>query len=370
MGWLKKSEALANLPDLIFRKRVSFRCDGLPLLSENLSRHQRINLIRTGIDMAVGRDKAHALPPAVQIEPTNVCNLQCPLCPTGTGASGRAKGFMSYETFRRIMEEIGDTLLFAILYGWGEPFLNKALPRMIEDCTRRNICTLTSTNGNCLQSLDETLRVVDAGLSALIIAIDGSTQDIYNVYRKGGSVEKVKRCISLIEEAKARRGSKLPYTNLRVVVTRNNYEDLPNLERLAREMGVNMFSYKSLGCLTESGNFKNFEPEDERMRRFEYKGSLRNRRSPLHCPYPFRQPTVFWDGTVVGCEFDYDLQLPWGKVDRQSFVSIWNSSGAFQMRRGILEGSSRLPFCKACPYRDRVQKDSVLTCKELRGPDA
>ena len=52
--------------------------------------------------------------------------------------------------------------------------------------------------------------MVDAGLTGLVVAIDGSTQDIYGVYRKSGSVDKVKRCAELIEKAKALRGAAFP----------------------------------------------------------------------------------------------------------------------------------------------------------------
>jgi MoaA/NifB/PqqE/SkfB family radical SAM enzyme len=366
MGWMRKHEALSRFPDLLLRGRFSFTFDGIPIVAEGLSPCKRINLLKAGMDMMLGKDHAWALPPVIQIEPTNICNLRCPLCPTGSDSTTRSKGFMSYATFRRILDEIGESLVFAVLYGWGEPFLNQDLPRMIDDCTARNIRTLTSTNGHCLQTLDEALRIVDARLTVLIIAIDGSTQEIYDAYRKCGNVEKVKRCAALIEDAKAKRGSPFPYTNLRVVLTRRNQDDLPNLEKLARDIGVNMFSCKSLGALIENKSFRDFEPELARMRRFEYHDSIRKRRPPVKCPYPFRQPTVFWDGTLVGCEYDYDLLMPWGRLDHQSFDSAWNHIRAQTMRRSIREGPGRPKFCDACPYRDRVQDACVLACKELR----
>jgi MoaA/NifB/PqqE/SkfB family radical SAM enzyme len=281
----------------------------------------------------------------------------------------RPKGFMSFDMFQAILNELGDVIVSVILFAYGEPFLNKELPRMIEACTNRNILTLTSTNGNCLQTLEETLRVVDAGLSALIIALDGSTQEIYQTYRKSGDLEKVKRCISLIEEAKALRGSKLPYTNLRSVVTCDNEEDLPNIEKLAHDLGVNMFSYKSLGCLTHEKQFKDYEPEEESLRRFAYQGSSRHHGHSVQCPFPFRQPTIYWDGTVVGCGcaggYAADLEIPFGKIGEQSFQEIWNSLPALQLRRSIRVGRDRPPFCRLCPYQGRVKNGSILSFKEI-----
>ena len=364
MGWMRLPGALGRIPDLFIRNRLHFTFDGAPVSSAALSYRQRLNLIKAGIDMMLRRNRVFALPAVVQIEPTNVCNLQCPICPTGSNECGRPRGFMSLETFQRILDEIGDSLILAVLYGWGEPFLNKNLPRMIGECTARNIRTMTSTNGHCLQTLDEALQVVDAGLSLLVIALDGSTQEIYGTYRKGGNVEKVKRCAALIEEAKAKRGSPLPYTNLRVVVTRNNYQDLGNLEKIARDSRINMFSYKSLGCLVQTAEFINFEPEVENLCRFP--SSATERRSVVRCPYPFRQPTVFWDGTLVGCEFDLDLDFPYGKLD---YRNLWNSSTALHVRRAVRGDLPQPRFCRRCPYRGRTQDSCILSHVELRPPD-
>jgi radical SAM protein with 4Fe4S-binding SPASM domain len=366
MAWMKTLEALTKFPEMVLRGRFPFTFDGVPLIAEGLPFRKRMNLLKGGVDMLLRSERCLGLPPTIQIEPTNICNLKCPLCPTGTDTMKRTKGFMSLETFKRILDELGSTLVFVVLYGWGEPFLNKKMPNFIEECTSRNILTFSSTNGHCLQTLDDALRVVDAGLNSLVIAIDGSTQETYTNYRKCGDVEKVKRCAALIEKAKIRRGSKFPYTNLRIVVTRNNIADLPNVERLAHSLGVNMFSYKSVGSLCQTEGFKSYEPGEESMRRYEYKDDTRSARPPIQCPFPFRQPTVFWDGTVVGCEFDYNLQIPWGKIGEHDFGEIWNISQATRLRTSIRNGRDRPEFCSLCPYQDRVQDSCILSARELR----
>ncbi len=369
MSWMKNSEALNKLPELLIKGRFSFDFDGVPQIAKQLPFKKSMNLIRVGMDMILRANRVHGLPPIIQVEPTNICNLKCPLCPTGSNLLKRPKGFMPLATFQRILDELGDVLISVYLFCFGEPFMNKELPSMIQACTTRNIRTLTSTNGHFLQTLDDALRVVDAGLTTLIIAIDGSTQEIYQSYRKGGDVEKVKRCATLIEEAKARRESRFPYTAIRCVVTRENEDDISNLEKLACALGVNMFTYKSLGCLPHNDNYKDYEPSKRNMRRFKYVESSRRRGRLFQCFFPFRQPIVFWDGTVVGCEYDHDLEMAFGKIGEQSFEEIWNSPKALKLRRSIREGHGRPFFCGHCPYQDRVQNGSVLACKELRSAE-
>jgi MoaA/NifB/PqqE/SkfB family radical SAM enzyme len=209
------------------------------------------------------------------------------------------------------------------------------------------------------------MRVVESGLSAIIIALDGSTQEIYQAYRKGGEVNKVRRCAALIEEAKSKRGSRSPYTCLRAVVTCDNETDLAELEALSRDLGVDMFSYKTLGMQTYDKIYGEFEPKEPHMKRFEYSGSDRKPGDPIKCPFPFRQPTVFWDGTVVGCEYDYDLDMTWGKIGKDKFSDIINSPQARRLRRRIRNGT-RSSFChRVCPFQDRVQDECYLCCKAL-----
>jgi len=365
MAWTKASEALTKLPAILFHSRFTFSYDGIPIFAEDLSSRQKANLFKLGLSSLLRKDRILGLPAVIQIEPTNICNLKCPLCPSTEKTDSRTHGFMSYAVFQQILGEVGDILIAAYLYSWGEPFLNKDIFRMIEDCTSRNIRTLIPTNGQCLQTREQALAVVDSGLSAIIIAIDGSTQEIYQAYRKGGDVEKVKRCAALIEEAKAERKSPFPYTCLRTVVTRDNQDDLPNIEQLARDLGVNMFSTKTVGCKTWDESFRDFEPTREGLRRFEYEGRERRDRSPIECIFPFRQPTIKWDGTVIGCEFDYDLESPWGTIGKQKFAEIWNGPQARDLRRRIHRGKKGA-FCERhCPYQDRIQDGSAIQNLEL-----
>lgn len=359
-------QAIGKVPGLLFSGRVSYDFDGIPITTGYMSWRKRINLLKTGWGALVKSDRAYGLPPIIQVEPANVCNLRCPLCPTGSGTLERPQGIMELETFRRIIDETGETLIAVHLFCFGEPFLNRRLPEMVKLCSSREIHTLTSTNGHFLQTPEEAEATVDSGLGTLIIAVDGSTQEIYQSYRKQGDLDKVKRCIEMVEKAKTRLGSSSPYTVLRAVVTADNANDIPNLERLARDLNVNMFSTKTVGCMTHEDGFREFEPHEQEFRRFEYSGASRVGGEQIRCIFPFRQPIIFWDGTVVGCEYDDAMEMAFGRVGREDFHTIWNSMAAQNLRRSILSGSNKPGFCRKCPYQDRVIEGCGLWCKELR----
>ena len=46
--------------------------------------------------------RAPGLPRLLMIEPTNLCNLHCPLCPTGAGTLKRPAGRMLFELYRPV----------------------------------------------------------------------------------------------------------------------------------------------------------------------------------------------------------------------------------------------------------------------------
>ncbi|MBT4520492.1 MAG: radical SAM protein [Halieaceae bacterium] len=366
MAWMKPHEAILKLPEVLFRSRMSFAFDGIPIVAEDLTLKKKLNLIKLGISSMFFRNFSLGLPAVVQVEPTNRCNLQCPLCPAGEGSMQRGKGVMSLETYHQILDELGDVMLVVLLYSWGEPFLNRDLNSIIRASVAKNINSLVLTNGHFVQTIDEALELVDTGLNGLLIAMDGSTQETYTAYRKGGKLEKVMRCAELVEEAKAKRGSATPYTCLRTLVTKDTQEELPDIERLARDLGVNMFSYKTVGMQTYCDEFRDFEPTIDKLKRFEYSDSERKAQGPINCPFPFRQPTIQWDGTLVGCEYDYDVEKPFGKVGERPIRELWNGPQARTLRQHIL-GGEQDTFCqRLCPYQDRVQSSSYLGNIELR----
>jgi radical SAM protein with 4Fe4S-binding SPASM domain len=355
---MTNSQMLRNCLNLVAGKGFRFSFDRIPLRHPHLDSRRRNNLLLAGADKIFGKTRMLAAPPVLQIEPTNVCNLSCPLCPSQS--MKRPKGMMTMETFDAILRGAGDTLLLAILYGWGEPFLNADLPGMIARCREKRILTLTSTNGHCLQTPDKAREVVDAGLSALIVAVDGSTQESYAAYRKNGSLDHVMRCAGNVIEAKASRNSATPLINLRLVANRHNEDEIGTMEDLARRLGVDMFSVKSLGCLPDRAEFHSFLPGSQDMRRFGADRKKVPQKTTFRCRYPFRQPTIFWDGTLVGCEFDYESSAAWGNVNERPFRELWNSPAAQRMREAVRAWTARPGFCGQCPYVGRGKNSSII----------
>ena len=67
----------------------------------------------------------------LMIEPTNVCNLRCPVCPRGNSFYENNQGFMSFQNFKKIVRPVKDLIENVNLWGFGEPFLASDIAKMI-----------------------------------------------------------------------------------------------------------------------------------------------------------------------------------------------------------------------------------------------
>ena len=98
---------------------------------ENLNLKKIKNFLIACIEEQNYSTNLTSLPYKLIVDPTNACNLGCPLCPTGLGASERKKGILKFGDFKRIVDESKDYCIELHLYNWGEPTLNKDLIKMI-----------------------------------------------------------------------------------------------------------------------------------------------------------------------------------------------------------------------------------------------
>src|SRR5437868_11268640 len=130
------------------------------------------------------------LPVAISFEPTTSCNLRCPECPSGLRAFTRPTGMLKKDFFSETIDQLSRELLYLVFYFQGEPFLNPDFLDMVRYASSKKIYTATSTNAHYLND-DNARRTVESGLDRLIISIDGTTQQVYEQYRVGGSLEKV-----------------------------------------------------------------------------------------------------------------------------------------------------------------------------------
>ena len=270
---------------------------------------------------------------------------------------------MPLSIFERVLEQVQATAHTMQFYFQGEPLLNKQLPEMIAATHKAGLYTIVSTNAQSL-SQDMANALVQSGLNRIIVSIDGFSEESYQAYRIGGSLQKALDALQCLANAKRSHKShiRIELQTLRLKINEHEWEWIKK-------------NYKKLGAthlVFKTAQLYNFEhghplmPTNERYSRYRkttdgtYIHKKSSRLSPL-ASSPYRlialQPCLrLWSGCVITtngdvlpCCYDKDHRHALGNITTHSLREIFHSNKANTLRKHILNG--HLPeMCKNCNH--------------------
>jgi radical SAM protein with 4Fe4S-binding SPASM domain len=288
-------------------------------------------------------------PVSLSIEPTTSCNLRCPECPSGLRAFTRPTGMLDLGFYNKIIDEQSKSLSYLLLYFQGEPFLHQNFVQMIKYAAGKGIYTATSTNAHYFTD-DMARETILSGLDRLIISIDGTTQEVYEQYRIGGSLAKVIDGTKKLVHWKKKLNSATPHLIFQFLVVKPNEHQVEDVYRIAREVGVDEVKLKT-AQLYDYENGNDLMPVDERYSRYKKEGngkySLKHQLFN-HCWKMWHSSVVTWDGTVVPCCFDKDASHALGNLGQNSFADIWRDEKYNTFRKSLLKSRSDIDICQNC----------------------
>lgn len=289
------------------------------------------------------------LPMTISVEPTTACNLRCPECPSGLRSFTRQTGNLKTDFFRKITDDMSGYLTYLIFYFQGEPFINPDFLDMVEYASSKGIYTITSTNGHFL-NMDNARKTVASGLSRIIISVDGTTQEVYEQYRKSGHLDKVLQGAKNLVKAKKEARSRTPHIIFQFLVVRPNEHQIPEIYRLASEIGIDEVKLKTAQVYDYThGN--DLIPQNNNYSRYAQNadGTWRVKNALLnHCWKMWHSCVVTWDGMVVPCCFDKDASHQLGDLKKASFRSVWFSPEYHNFRKQLLKGRETIDICTNC----------------------
>lgn len=298
------------------------------------------------------------VPFSVSIEPTTACNLRCPECPSGLRAFSRDTGNLKEDFFRRFIAELGDNLFYLTFYFQGEPYINPKFLDMVRYAHERGIYTSTSTNAHFLND-EKARQTVESGLDRLIISIDGSTQEVYEAYRKSGKLDKVLEGTKNIVKWKKKLNSRSPHIIFQFLVVRPNEHQIEAVRQLAKTIGVDELKLKT-AQIYDYKNGHPLIPTIEKYARYKEQadGTFKIKHRLLNqCWKLWHSCVITWDGWIVPCCFDKDATYKLGNLSHQSFVDIWKNKAYQGFRTQILKGRDQIDICTNCTEGCSVWKD-------------
>lgn len=314
-------------------------------------------------EMLLRRRRLRGLPYFLKVEPTNRCNLRCPLCPQVTGycqvkgAEGAVYGVMPFDLYARLIDELSPRLFCVLLYGQGEPFLAGDIFRMIRHARERNLGTMISSNLNIARD-GFAEEVVESGLDYLEVSLDGADQKAYGEFRVGGDFELVRGNLVRIVEAKRRLRRAAPRVEWKFIVMRHNEHQLDRARAMAREIGVDYLTFTPVGNIDPSRRdlLEKWVATDPRYSQYDVSAGvdMRAARAKKVCPWLYRSASINCDGTVSPCCYYPNFpQAVFGDLRKEGFGAVWNndfytSARAICNRKLLPQIGERAGICYLC----------------------
>lgn len=288
-------------------------------------------------------------PFAFSVEPTTHCNLHCLECPSGQRLFSRPTGNMSQEVFQQFLNQVKHHCNYLTLYFQGEPYLNPHFFSFVKQAHKAKIYVATSTNAHFLTP-EYAYKTVESGLNRIILSLDGTDAQSYEMYRKGGDFEKVMEGIRNLVFAKKKAGKTTPQIILQFIVFKHNQHQIPDIQKLAKKLGVDKLELKSPQIYRQE-EITDLQSDITRYQRYrQMSDGSYTIRKPLknNCWRMWNSCVITWDGDIVPCCFDKDADFKMGNILKTPFAELWNSDKYNDFRREILQNRSQIEICRNC----------------------
>jgi MoaA/NifB/PqqE/SkfB family radical SAM enzyme len=311
------------------------------------------NFLLAHQERATGARQVKSRPFVLLLDPASVCQLQCPVCPTGLENAGkvgqgraayRSRGLLGRDLFEAILDELGDSLFIVHLYNWGEPLLNRDFTYFVRELVRRDIAVDTHTNLSLPLSDAFVDELIDSGISRIEASIDGFCQESYGRYRVKGRFELARDNLVRLAAARDRLGRDTEIV-WNFLVFRFNEHEIAAARAFCAAHGIHFVRREAavtealrddfLPSYRAGENLDDFYVQQERPFAAE---AIRSR-PEQSCGWHYFYSVINADGSVSPCctpwESDWDLGFVKPGVTR--FADIWNGA-ALEAGRGDVAG--------------------------------
>jgi radical SAM protein with 4Fe4S-binding SPASM domain len=332
-----------------------------------------VNIIKIYSSMFIsrltGKQVVWGYPLFLMVEPTNICNLKCPMCPSGNGDMSRSLGKLDLENYKRLLDNVGDYILQVQLWNQGEPLINKNFHEFVRYAREKGIMTQTSTNGHYFRDDDAAGELVTSGLDILIFSLDGTNQETYEKYRVGGKYEVVLDGLERISAARDRLGSATPLIELQFIVFKHNQQEIDEIKQIARRLKIDRLSFKTAQVYSDD-QAAEFLPDSDDFKRYNYDGdSLQMKGQMVNwCKRLWLNSTVNWDGSVSPCCFDKDADHAFANIFESGtgFRQVWRNVKYMAFRRRVMENRASIEMCRNCTEGLKVPYTQIIELDDLK----
>lgn len=192
-------------------------------------------------------------PTEVFLEVSNVCDLQCAMCPTFSALnpkrfnnlSSRHRGFFKFDIVEEQMAEVLKHALVVHAFGYGEPTIHRKFKELLDILAKYEVMVDFFTHG--MHLTEEMCRdLVEKRISKITISFSGSNKDDYENVYLGGDFERVVGGIKRLNQQKKQHKTRFPLIEINSLGFKHHVDRLPEFIRMMGEAGANVINLKPL----------------------------------------------------------------------------------------------------------------------------
>lgn len=255
-------------------------------------------------------------PERLTVEPTNICNYACAMCPSRHNST-EPKGMMSPDLFDRIVGEARDYAPALVPFFRGESLLHPNLVDFITLAKANGLGPVQlATNGSLLtEKLAKAL--LDTGLDFISFSLDTVIPAEYAAIRVGGDLQKVMAKVLAFMALRDKGGYE---TEIQVSATRTdlNQDSMPEfVEYWWDKVDRTRIYYEH----SKDGNTGSLDCP-----------GLKQCMTRKPCHKPFREMVILYDGQVAACNHDWFRNESLGDINTSSIEEVWHSKAYQELR--------------------------------------
>jgi len=261
----------------------------------------------------------------------------------------RAKGFISDDLLRKVVDECAEHGTPIRFIRFGEPFLH---PRIIEYCSyvKSGGLLLHVTNNGIAITEEQIRAIVDLEVDSLVFSFQGATRSEYEIMRNTRQYDKLVHSIMTLVEVRGEREK--PFIHISTTVLDDRQSDIEEFAEFWRHV------VDSVGVgKTNLRMIRTHDMDRTMAREIEARKNRQSiKKTYVPCKEVLQKLSVDWDGKVTCCCGDYDQWLPVGDLNESSLSAIWNNSDALKTFQAALSSGLHrsLTLCSTCyqPYEE------------------
>jgi MoaA/NifB/PqqE/SkfB family radical SAM enzyme len=237
----------------------------------------------------------------------------------------REKGYMSWKTFEKAVNECRGKVKTSYLHQIGEPLLHPDLLNFINYAEDAGIRSSISTN--CVL-LDEkkSIGILASDLSEIVLCIDSLKPDVFASIRRGGNLQVVAENIFRFIRLRQLLNDDMKVI-VQMIAMKENVGEHEHFKKVFSMSGIDETQVK--GYSTFAGAMSKGESPPSRL---------------ATCSKPYNNLTIQWNGDMVICCRDYDGVTKMGNVNNTTIAEVWNSEEYATLRKTFKQSN----FCKEC----------------------